>query len=203
MTKISIFFYSILEKKKSLSNDKLKKYALILSLSLFIGIIHVLFALIYFISGVWILACCHLVGMAGVFLCNQLLREDKYNFAGLLMTLTFATVLTLDDFFVGVNNYSVLYLLLLLIMTMIIPYSNKRVPIVLGIALPLLMAGTFIFEFYHTPYYDLGGLMANLAVFNILLASTLSIIVMKINRFIDTYIDVFVEMQLSDLQKQA
>lgn len=203
MTQINKICFNYLNKYSNLTNQELKKQCTIMLVSLLTSISSMFLTVLYLFLNCGALVIVNFMGASIVFICHALLNKKQYNKAGILLTFFLVFLIISDDIFVGNSNYSILYLFLVLIINMIIPYSKHIISIVIGVFLPFFMIGLFIYGNQNIPRYQLGDTIMYYGIFNIFISSFGIIVLQGLSRYIDYYVDFYSQQKICTLQAQA
>lgn len=203
MTILKNFLYNLLSKKKGYSHDELYRYVIILAVALSAFMVHVLFALFFAIAGCEPLSVIHAIGVAVFIAALLFLRFRLYDAAALTVSAMIAIGSLATVWLIGADNYTILYLVLVLVMMMVIPLDNKQIPIIVCCVLPVMMIAAHLMGLTYTPAYDIGAFNEVLAVANILIGSIGIALLVWLERLIGSFVDAFMQEQMDELKDQA
>lgn len=200
--KVQGALYALLN-KRNLPDEELNRYVLMLAVAIIAGAVHAVFLFFFLFVRTPPLAVSHAAGFGVFCLTIVMLNRRKYDLAGLLLSIMimFSSLATI--YTIGGSNFSVLYQFVVLLMQMVVPFANRKIPIAFSIALPLIMVGSYLFDMGHTPPYDIGTANTLLAVMNLAITSTGVILLMSLERVARGIIQDFHQKKMRELQDQA
>lgn len=201
--KTEAILFSVLNRRKGLSEDETYRFALMLAVAIIACSVHVMFSVFFFMVHVLPLAISHVIGVFVFILSYFLLEKKKYDLSGVVLSvmILFSSLATI--YCIGGNNFSIFYQIIVLLMQMVIPFSNRKIPWVFSMLMPVIMIGGYLFDLYHIPPFDIGTANTVLAVMNILVASTGIVILMSLEKLVRSFVESFQEKRLQELQDQA
>lgn len=201
--RIQTRLFQALDKKSYLSKDELFRYVLMLAVSIVACSVHITFSVFFFIVGSLSLCVSHLIGVVVFIFCCVLLGRKRFDMAGILLSLmilcsTLATIYT-----IGGDNFSILYQLVVLLMLLVVPFSNQPIRIGFMACLPLLMVGSYLFDLWHVPLRSIGNANHVLAVMNIVIASMGMIVLITLEKLVRNFVSRFEKQKVLELENQA
>ncbi|MDL2258041.1 diguanylate cyclase [Eubacteriales bacterium OttesenSCG-928-K08] len=203
LKRIQSALFSVLEKRKFLSDEEMYKYVLMLSVTIVAGSVHIMFSIFFAVTGCQPLAVSHTVGVAIFLLACLMITQGIYDGAGIIVSIMIALSTFSTIFFIGGDNYSIFYLITVLLMLLTVPFSNRIISICGGVLMPLLMVAAHFLDALHTPIYSIGKANETLTVLNILINSFGATTMLSIDKFVRSFVDRFQKQQMQELQDQA
>lgn len=192
-----------LQGKQSLPENELYRYVLMMAVSITAVTVHILFAIFFFCIGSMLMAACHSLGVVVFILCVRLMKHRHYDAAGVLLSLMilFSTLVTIAT--IGGDNYAILYQLIVLLILLILPFTNKHIPRAFYVLLPCLMVGSYLYDITHIPPQPIGDTNHILAVMNILVVSGGVTAMLMLERFVRSFVSSYQARRLKELEVQA
>lgn len=191
------------DRQKDADDDSLKTRTLILALGFLAAVIELVLAIIYLELQCLPMVACALLGTVATVLCIILANRWHTDLAGLLFTGGIVLLIVADDYFVGYSNNSVLYLFTILVFTMLVPYKRRGITVALGVSLPLLAVGLYIFAGFHTPPFAIGDIMYLFAMINILVTAVGVILLIVLSRLVSRYVVEYHQKKIKELETQS
>lgn len=203
LDKLQTLVFQLLNKRKNYSDEELHNYVLMLAVSIVACTVHVTFSIFFFAVGSTALAISHVIGVCVFLLAFVLLEKRHYDMAGVLLAvmILFSTLATIHT--IGGDNFSLLYQFIVLLMLLIVPFSNKKIPVIFASVLPFVMVGSYLYDLYHTPLSSIGDANHILAIMNILVAAIGVVLLLSLDRVIRGFIENFKIQRLQELEQQA
>lgn len=203
MDKLQALVFQLLNKRKNYPDEELHNYVLMLAVSIVACTVHVTFSIFFFVVGSLPLAVSHVIGVFIFVLAFWLLERRHYDMSGTLLAvmILFSTLATI--YMIGGDNFSILYQFIVLLMLLIIPFTNKKIPLILGGLLPFIMVGSYLYTLHNAPVAPIGTANEVLAVMNIVVAATGVVLLLSLDRIIRGFIENFKQKKLRELEVQA
>lgn len=195
--------YPILEKRKHLPDEELYRYVLMLAVAIVAVAVHVLFSVFFAVVGCLPLAIGHVAGVVVFGVCYLLLQRRRYDTAGVLLSLMILFSCLDTVYLIGGDNYSVFYVIIVLMMQMTVPFERKAIPVTFALVLPVLAVGMYIFDLHWTPPYSIGDANHVLSVMNTIVATTGTITMLSLDRLVRQFVEQFKQLEMAELQKKA
>lgn len=197
------FLYPMLNKRRHLSEDELYRFVLIQAVAVVAASVHLMFAVFFFAAGSTLLGVSHSIGLLIFAAAFWLLQKRHYDLAGIIISvmILFSTLATIHV--IGGNNFSILYQLIVLLMISIVPFSNRRLPMIASILLPFISLASYWYDLTHTPLMDIGLANEVLASINLFVCFSGVIILMSLERLVHGFLNVYHAEQMSKLEEQA
>ncbi|MDL2254033.1 GGDEF domain-containing protein [Ruminococcaceae bacterium OttesenSCG-928-I18] len=160
--------YPRLKNKEFRSNDELYMYLLTQVAVLFAITMHAFLFVILLMTGARILIVASMLSLL-IFIINYmvLLQKKVIRLSALILAADVILFTLIVVVCVGSSSYSILYLVVLMILQVILPYSRLWVRILVLFIIWLCMILTYVLPMYFEPLYEIGRMKPVLAIFNI------------------------------------
>jgi len=200
---LRMVFRSTLETRKDYSETELRMHVLMLTVMALTAGGHILFAVFFGMVGCVPLVVTHVSSLAGFAFVAYLIFHRRFDMAGILLSVLITASSLEAIYFVGGDNFSIFYQILVLLMALIIPYRNKGISIAIGVAMPLLMIASNAWNLLQTAPYDIGSYNKALSFLNIVVNSGCFAILLMLEKSVRQVIARFQQERISELETQA
>ncbi|MDL2235905.1 GGDEF domain-containing protein [Christensenellaceae bacterium OttesenSCG-928-L17] len=200
---LETWIFRVLSKRDEALAHELNQYVLVSAVAIAATSLHIFFALFFHFAGCAPLAISHAFSIPVFVLCVLLLRKRHFDLAALLLSamIVFSTLATVH--FIGGDNYSIFYQLLVLVMLTAIPFKRRHIPAIAAVTIPLLMIATEIYDTRHTPLYDVGMWNRVLGMINILVGSLGVVLQLSLERIVRNFVNRFHVKRMEELEDQV
>lgn len=201
--KIQTYLFRWLDKRRHLPEEELYRYVLMMAVAVTALLVHLLYAGFYAIVGSTFLAVCQGLGVLANIGSCRLLTRRRYDAAGVVVSLMILFCIVATIVIIGGDNYSIFYQIFVLLLQLVFPFENRKIPMTFKIVMPLLMVGCYLYDVTHVPPYPLGDATHILSVMNILIASIALIVLLTLERSVRAFVESFNRQRMEELQTQA
>lgn len=197
--------YRYLKDKTFQSDDELYRYLILQVATIFAGAIHTFLFILMLSCRVSVLPWINLTSVV-IFAVNffVLVKRRTYLFSGLLISIEVIAYTFIASYILGGDNYNVLYLLIVMVMQIIVPYSGGWIRGVVLFATWLCAIGIVIYGFggeVLVPVDDTRELV--ISVFNLCVAAIGIVVELLIGNTIRKVIAHFNEKRMQEFRTQA
>lgn len=203
MDKLKKLLYAHLNKMKHLGDEALYTYVLMMAVAIVSLSVHVVFSVFFAAAGCLPLALSHVAGILVFVLCCMCLVRGYFDLAGmaLCIMILFSSLATINC--IGGDNFSIFYQLLVLLILMVVPFENRKLPVVFTCIMPFIMVGSYLYDMNSTPPYDIGIYNNVLSISNIIVTFSGVVILFSLNRMVRSFVDSFIQNRMVELESQA
>ena len=168
--KIEVFLFKHLPKNVHMDDDEKYLYLASFLAITFAASMNFFLLLFHLIAGVMPLFLISLYGLLVDLWFIKLINRRNYLVFGILLSMNVILHALATAFYIGTDNFVIVYLLVTLMMQVIIPYASVRVRILMSAVLWAGMVAMVLINHYVTPCMDIGDANSTLAFFNVHLA---------------------------------
>lgn len=201
--KMKSLAFKFISSQKNIPDDELYRYVLMLAVGAVACSVHIFFTVYFIAVGCTPLGLGHLFGVAVFLVACLLLTRRHYDVAGLMISMMIMLSSVETIYFIGGNNYSILYQFLVLIIALLVPFSNRWIPIAIYSVVPVIMVASWIYGANIAPIYNIGVYDEILGIINILVNSIGIIILFSLDRIVRAFVDTYKVEKYKELEAQA
>ena len=203
LKRVQRFIYPKLAGKSFESDNELYLYLILIVATIFSMLFHVMLLGIYIITNTSLLIIFNIFSLIFSSYCITLIKKKNYKWSGTLLSVDVILYSLASCYVIGVDNYTILYLFIILIMQLIIPYANYKIRGTIIVAVWIGVIIIILLGIFHEPLLPSDGFKLFLSIANIHLGFIGTAFEVVIGNVIREVIAGYNEKRVEELEAQA
>lgn len=201
--KIRDRMYAYMTQKKYKSDEELYRFVLMLVITVGAGFIHFFYVLFFLSAVCYPLSILNALCLLGYTIAYYQIRKDRFDMLAVFIATEIVLSTTISLFFVGADNYFFLYFYLVLLMQLVIPFQNRRIPVVISFSLIPFLVLSFHLDGGYLPPVELDGAKAVLTLVNMGFMFLSIVLLVTMDKTVRSFLDSYKQTKMEELQDQA